>query len=354
MPCPPGYFTNPYTLRCVQATGKVGRELYERGYVSPGELQYAVAAATAYGYKQRTYRKPRITVVKDCEPGYIRSSKTRKCIKIGGKAYQELNPAGNTVVGRAFAPVPLAPVPLAPAPVPLAPVPLAPPLQKLTILPLGSSGTAPMTSKEHILDWTKRNCKFTNNLLTGNIFADDTQENLQRLVRLHDGSCMSAPALHNHITEQTKAGAIATLPHDPSSHLTVGDFDALREVQRRVNPAYKIPQTKHRPPPPEWELFATPEGDFVRLLYVDKTKAIPTATGPSYPQSSIRVDLGVLPNDGTLHTLLDAVKRQAAANKLLTPTAGGWKPTLGFPYAKSYWSRDRKTRVQKLYISLQK
>ena len=141
MPCPPGYFTNPYTLRCVQATGKVGRELYERGYVSPGELQYAVAAATAYGYKQRTYRKPRITVVKDCEPGYIRSSKTRKCIKIGGKAYQELNPTGNTVVGRAFDP----------GPVPLAPLqlPVPPPLEKPNILPLGRSGTAPATTAPH-------------------------------------------------------------------------------------------------------------------------------------------------------------------------------------------------------------
>jgi len=323
--------------------------LYERGYVNPEELQYAVAAAATFGYKQRTYRKPRIAVIKECEPGYVRSSKTRKCIKIGGKAYNQLNPiAGNTVLGRAF---------LGPEPAPLRLPGKDNPSEKPDTIPLGYSGVAPMTSKDNILDWTKRNCKFSNNLLTGHIFANDTQDNLQRLVRLHDGSCLNAPALHTQISQQQKTGAIPTLPHDPTSHLTVGDFNALREAQRRFNPAYKIPQSRHRPPPPEWGLYASPDNvsgpEFVHVLYLDKTKAIPTATGPSYPQSSIRVDMGFLPNEPGIQTLLDLLKRLEAENKLLIPIAGGWKPAFGFPYSKSYWSRERKARVQRLYISLQ-
>jgi hypothetical protein len=73
-----------------------------------------------------------------------------------------------------------------------------------------------------------------------------------------------------------------------------------------------------------------------------------TATGVEYPQESIRVDLGYLPRTGQIQNLLAILQHLDTMNKLLVPVAGGWKPTFGFPYQKTYWATHKDERIQKL------
>jgi hypothetical protein len=345
MQCPPGLILNPKTLRCVRVTGKVGRGLYNEGYVRNAEIQ-AAAHAVPFGYQPRNRnrftirkpgfllrREPKLAISKPCPPGTTRSLQTRKCIKLGGKAYKKV--FGSTPV---YEPVPSG---------------LSEP--KVAI-PLGSSGAAPLANKPALLDWTTQNCKYANNILTGRRFADDSVSNLQSIVRLHDGVCMAAPSLNSLIGAQHKAGQIATLPHDKTTHLTLGDFNALREVMQRTVPGYKIPARIHQQHPPGWELYVASDNrsgsEFVTILYVDVTKAVTTATGVEYPQESIRVDLGYLPRTDQIQNLLAILQRLDAMNRLLIPVAGGWKPAYGFPYQKAHWANNRTARMQKLNDTL--
>ena len=342
MQCPPGLILNPKTLRCVRVNGKVGRGLYKEGYVRNAEIQ-AAAQAVPFGYQPRNRftmravrpgfllrREPKLVIPKECPPGTTRSPQTRKCIKIGGKAYKKVYGPGHG--------------------------PLPPPQSGLSepkvAIPLGSSGAAPLADKPALLDWTSQNCKYANDILTGRRFADDSTSNLQNIVRLHDGVCIAAPSLNSLIGAQHKAGQIATLPHDKTTHLTLGDFKALKEVMQRTVPGYKIPARVHQPHPPGWELYIASDNrsgnDFVSVLYVDVTKAVMTASGVEYPQESIRVDLGYLPRTGQIQNLLAILQRLDTMNKLLVPVAGGWKPTFGFPYQKSYWAHHKDERIQKL------
>ena len=335
MQCPPGLILNPKTRRCVRVTGKVGRGLYNEGYVRNAEV-YAAVQAVPFGYQPRRVtqrkpgfllkREPKLAIPKECPPGNIRSPQTRKCIKIGGKAYNKIYGSHEPAYVTASEP-------------------------KVAI-PLGASGAAPLADKPIIVDWTTQNCKYANDILTGRRFNEDSTANLQSLVRLHDGVCVAAPSLNSQIVAQHKAGQIATLPHDKTTHLTLGDFKALKEIMQRTVPGYKIPARIHQAHPPGWELYIASDNrsgpEFVSVLYVDVTKAIMTATGIEYPQESIRVDLGYLPITGQIQNLLAILQRLDAMNKLLIPVAGGWKPTLGFPYQKAHWSQHKEERLQKL------
>jgi hypothetical protein len=305
----------------------VGRNLYSRGYVQPAELQYA-AAAVPYGYAPWRKNPQRPTLTRQtrkgpnvCASGYERNQITGRCIRVDGPTYRKLNP-------RILS-------------------------ESSGILPLGKAGVAPLADKSTILAWSNRNCKYKNDLLTGSVFANETPEKLQSLVRLHDGSCVTASALNEHVKDQHKTGKIATLPHAKDTHMTLDDFKALREIMRRTVPGYKIPARAHQPPPTEWQLYAASDQrsgpEFISILFVDVTKARSTASGIEYPLESIRSDLGFLPITSSLQTFLALLQRLASLNRLLTPVPGGWSPLHGFPYSKNYWSIDRTKRLKKLY-----
>jgi hypothetical protein len=195
--------------------------------------------------------------------------------------------------------------------------------------------------------------------LTRTPFAYADPAELQDLVRLHDGTCTFAPALHAKVAREHKAGIPATMPADRSSLMTLEDFSALRNTMRRRDPGYKIPGRRHQPPPPEWQLYIASDQrsgrGFAYVMYVDVTKARRTMFGIDYPLESIRADLGFIPLDlDQSQLLISLIRRAAAANKLLTPVAGGWKPIAGFPYSKQHWMKDRDFRLNNLCRSLAK
>jgi hypothetical protein len=140
--------------------------------------------------------------------------------------------------------------------------------------------------------------------------------------------------------------------------MTLDDFKALRDAIRRREPGYKIPGRKHQPPPPEWRLYVAADNrsgpDFVSVMYVDVTRGRPSRTGIDFPVDAVRVDMGFLPVTnlaGALcdpQTLVDLMQRLDAANRLLVPVAGGWKPVTGFPFTKKYWETDRNAKFGRL------
>jgi hypothetical protein len=132
---------------------------------------------------------------------------------------------------------------------------------------------------------------------------------------------------------------------------------------RRRNPAYKIPQRRHAPPPPEWQLVISRGGgsDFVRAAYVDVTRGIPGPAGVEYPADAYRVDLGFLPAHApsgaqcSSQMVQDLLMRLARSNRLLVPVAGGWKPPAGLPFPKSHWQHpNRAERFTRLCKDLAK
>jgi len=146
--------------------------------------------------------------------------------------------------------------------------------------------------------------------------------------------------------------------------MTLDDFTALRNSMRRRNPKYKIPGRKHQPPPPNWKLYVASDNrsgpDFASVMFVDVTKVVQTAAGVQYPVESVVLDLGFIPLTitGALcspRTIVDLLQQLTAANRLLTPVAGGWKPVAGFPFRRSYWSApDATERLNRLCRDLTK
>jgi hypothetical protein len=190
------------------------------------------------------------------------------------------------------------------------------------------------------------------------MFATANLETLQTLMRTHDGHCTLAPALNRHIHTAHRAGKVAALPADPSTHMTLDDFKALRETMRRQDPAYKIPGRRRQPPPPSWQLYIASDRrsgpEFASVMYVDTTKGRRSQYGMEYPPDSVRIDLGFIPVSVSADaicspkTVSEIIAHLADMNKLLIPVAGGWKPVAGFPFKKSYWEQDRAARLGRL------
>ena len=380
MSCPPGTVLNPRSLRCVRVTGKTARRLAQQGNIADyyGQQPYQGGIAGFFGRPQpqvrprpyradyigrqqqqplyygqqqqqqqpyyygqtqhrRTVRRPRIGIAAafgvpavretQCIPGFDRNPTTGRCIKIGGKTHARLYP----------------------------PVRPQPPVEELRRtssegpirLPLGSAGVAPIADKPAILDWTRSQCRNDRDPIIGIQFAAAEAAALQDIVRLHDRTCVLSGPLNAKVAAEHKAGKIATVPGNSSDHMTLDDFRALRDSMRRHNPAYKIPGRKHQPPPANWQLYIASDNrsgpDFASILYVDIDKVIQGPRGPQYPVESVKLDLGFIPIKPTgaecsPQMAVDIIQQLARTNRLLTPVAGGWKPTAGFPHSKKYWS----------------
>jgi hypothetical protein len=181
---------------------------------------------------------------------------------------------------------------------------------------------------------------------------------LQELIQLHNRTCVLASPLHTKVALEHKAGNIATVPGDTTTHMTMADFKSLRDAKRRTEPSYKLPARRHQPHPSTWELYVASDNrsgeNFASVMYVDTTKIRMGPMGIEYPADSVRVDLGyipITPIPGALcsaQMIVELVQRLDQANRLLTPVAGGWKPVAGFPYTKRHWETDKVARISQL------
>lgn len=346
MLCRPGKIVNPLTGKCIDAGGHIAHNLAQKGYIADYEARpYESRRVT------RRQRVPQVTLVEPvvCAPGFMKSPETGRCIKIGGSTYKRLFPPVQAE----------APRPVHGAAAPRPERPNRPTTEHIT-LPVGSAGIAPLVG-EHA--WALSNCNNTRDPITGQSFASADPVILQDLIRLHNRTCVLSGPLNDKVAAEHKAGQVATIPGDPRNHMTLDDFKALRNSMRRRNPGYRIPARKHQPPPPNWQLYVSPDNrsgpDFASVMYVDTTKILETPEGTQYPLDSVKVDMGFIPLkiEGALCTpqlVADLLLRLAAANRLLTPIAGGWKPVGGFPYTKKYWSTDAKMRFGKMCTELTK
>ena len=343
------------------------------------------AAAPKPAAPRRAAAIPELTGAEPCPPGTMRNPRTRRCIKITGRTYKRLAaPAVATPAVATAAPAVATAAPAVAAPAPIG-VPLRSPAprpvyrvatraatagavrtssESSTRLPVGSAAPAPIGDRNTILEWATTNCDNARDPLTNTIFAASGLETLQRMVRTHDGVCTLGPALHSHVAAAHRTGQIATLPADPSSHMTLDDFKALRNIMRREDPGYKIPGRRRQPPPPTWQLYIASDTrsgpGYATVMYVDTNKGRVTPYGVEYPPESVRVDLGFIPVSVSgpalcsPKTVSELIAHLADNNKLLVPVAGGWKAVGGFPYKKSYWDIDSAARLSRLCQDLAK
>jgi hypothetical protein len=337
MACPPGKILNPRTLRCIKTTGRRAHALAQQGDIP----EYYVQAPPEV---RRTAKKPRapslVAAEAPCPPDKERNPVTRRCIKRGGKTFRRLfqqQPA--EIRRRTNSEGPIA-------------------------LPVGSAAIAPLADKSALLAWAGAQCKNDRDPLTNQPFASAEAAALQDLVRLHNRTCVMSGPLRDKVAVEHKAGSVATIPGDPSSHMTLDDFRALRDSRRRHDPGFKIPARVHQPPPPSWQLYVAPDNrsgtEYASVLIIDAAKAIQGRAGPEYPVDSVMIDMGFIPltrMDSVCQPQMvtELLRRLAAANRLLTPVAGGWKPVAGFPFTKKYWqAADAKERFSKLCMALTK
>jgi hypothetical protein len=392
MSCPTGTVFNPHSLRCVRVTGRRAQELVRAGNIEPVEFRWRpppvalpqppVAPVFPPIYRRKTIRAPRLRApvaaanlfavpraggidrrarllgrhlfrtptegrVPTCGPGEELNPQTRRCIKVGGRTFKRIYNPPPPILQVARRTLNSAPAPY------VSEGPLR--------LPLGTAAVAPLGDRPAILGWAAENCKNAVDPLTNTVLVNADTTALQELIRLHDRTCTLATPLDRQVATDHKAGRISTVPDSPTQPLTLDDFRALRDAMRRRNPAYKIPQRRHAPPPPEWQLIITQDRrsgpDFLSVAYVDVTRGIRTPTGIEYPPEAYRVDLGFLPMrtptgaQCSAQMVQDLLMRLSRSNRLLVPVAGGWKPPAGFPFAKSHWQHahraDRFTRLCK-------
>jgi hypothetical protein len=405
-PCPPGSFRNPISSRCVKVTGRRARELYEGGVVDYGAMAAGVGVPV-YGAPQpaayrraetrrnrvidivgafagrgsssgNTRRRPRYAAVEagplpavrqvgipavaarpaapivaapvdirnqPCPPNKVRNPRTARCVVIGGRAYKEagIGPAPEPVVHKE------------PAAVLKAREVRRSSSEGRPDLPLHAAAVAPLADRATILGWAAGNCKEQKDVITGIPFRNMDATALQQLIRLHNRTCTLAPPLHAKVAAEHRVGTVATLPGQPDTQMVLADFKALRDAMRRDNPAYKLPGRRHQPPPPNWQLYVARDArsgpDYMSVMYVDATKGRMTPIGVEYPPESVKVDMGFIPIKPVTGALCDikliveTLQQLAAANRLLEPIPGGWKPIAGFPFTKSYWTRETATRL---------
>jgi hypothetical protein len=378
----PDIIFNPETGRYVKATGRKGKNLARRGVVAPRftvkapkTVHFALAppaprfAAFAAPPPPRFAAPPppraaafalppRIATVAPggpCGPGKERNPLTGRCVKHGSRVFNQLV--------KAFGPPPSAPPPPPSTfyPVHRAAAAAAPALTEPSPrLGARKTGVAPLVDRGSVLGWASTNCHNSADPLTGIPFTHAEPAALQELVRLHNGTCTFATPLDSHVAAQHKRGTLATLPDDPSGHMTLEDFTALRDAMRRHTPGYKIPGRKHQRPPATWQLYVASDErsgpDFVTVAYVDTMKGVMRADGPHYPESAIVIDLGFLPADFsgscTGPMMMSTIQRLDTAGKLLTPIAGGWKASAGFPFSKRHWEHDKKRKLDRFCLDL--
>lgn len=390
MSCPPGTILNPKSYHCVREDGRVGRELVRMGlapapawgmgaYFQPAQPQ-PQPQAYRFARLRQTVRKPRggggafgniirleraairgrappaniMAAPHSCPAGTVTNPRTGRCIKVTGRTYKQLHQKPPAVA----APVPAGAPMLAPAPVDRRALSEAPPGA-----PKGISVVAPIADRATTLQWIASNCANTTDPVTRTAFS--TQPVVEDIVRLHDNTCVAAPGLHKYVMAEHKAGHVAAIPGSRTgTTLTLDDFTALRAAMRRRHPAYKVPPRKHEPPPPTWQLYVASDRrsgtDFASVMYVDVTKAHYTAYGNEYPPDAIRVDMGYIPattppgSTCRAQTIVDLLDRLSKENRLLIPTAGGWRPIAGFPFKKDHWYSDTANRVNRLCRDLAK
>jgi len=108
-------------------------------------------------------------------------------------------------------------------------------------------------------------------------------------------------------------------------------------------------------PPPEWKLYVASDQasgpNYATVGYVDTTRGRRTAQGIVYGPDAFRVNMGVLPlfitpitGGCSIRVVVELLQRAAAANKLLVPAAGGWRPIAGFPFTKAQWEDGGKAQ----------
>ena len=363
MSCPPGTILNPRTLRCVKVSGRKAQELAKHGNIPEYYVQQPQPAYTAFLFgksprqTRRNVRRPNYYGVQQqqpffrtptaCPPGQERNPTTGRCIKLGGKTHKRLHPQ----------PQPVYQPPLFQKQLPQKEVRRRTESEAPTALPVGTAGIAPLADRATILGWAHAHCKNDRDPITGIPFVSAEAAALQDLIRLHNRTCTMAGPLNAKVSVEHKAGQVATIPGQ-TDHMTLDDFKALRDSMRRRDPSYKLPGRRHQPPPSTWQLYIASDNrsgpDFASILFVDTTKVVQGPAGPEYPVESVKMDLGFIPANitGALcapQLVVELIQRLAAANRLLTPVAGGWKPVAGFPYSKQYWSgSDAKERFGKL------
>ena len=379
MSCPPGTVFNPRTYRCIRVSGRKARNLVRMGNIpeyadgmgaffqpQPLRLRQTVrrprgpaVAAGAFGdiirIERAAVRAPaNIMAPHTCPPGTVTNMRTGRCIKITGRTYKQLHKEPAPVPARVLA----QPLALPPREVARRIMSEAPP-----IVPAGTSMVAPVTDRNAMLQWIAGNCANATDPVTRTTFA--TQPVVEDIVRLHDNTCTAASGLHKYVAAEHKAGHVAAIPGNRhATPMTLEDFTALRAAMRRRDPAYKVPSRHHAPPPPTWQLYIASDRrsgpDFASVMYVDVTKVRQTAYGVEYPPEAIRVDMGFIPAAAPLgalcsaQTIVDLLDRLAKANRLLTPTAGGWRPIAGFPFSRDHWRTDTANRVNRLCRDLSK
>ena len=366
MSCPPGKFRNPKTGLCIDSAGRTARKLVKDGNIA--DYYYRPAPVHQLYTRRQTVRKARTPTLAaafgipgahrtvPCKPDEERNPMTGHCIKKTGKTYKRLYGAP------ALAPAPAAPAAAAPK-LTHADVRRKTNSEGPIVLPVGSAGVAPLLDKPSILGWAHAQCKNDRDPISGIPFASADTAALQDLIRLHNRTCVMAGPLNAKVAAEHKAGAVATIPGDPQSHMTLDDFIALRNVMRRHDPAYKIPSRRHQPPPANWQLYIASDNrsgpDFASVHFVDVRQIVQGPAGPEYPVESVMLDLGFIPLKVTgaicsPQTIVGMIQQLATTNRLLTPVAGGWKPIAGFPYSKKYWTTDTKERFSKLCRELAK
>jgi hypothetical protein len=229
-------------------------------------------------------------------------------------------------------------------------------------VPKGYGDIAPLADRATIYDWIRANCRNRHDPLTRSAFAAEDTVALRDLVRLHNRTCAFVRPLNQKVAGDRARGHIATIP-GTQELMTDADYDALRAGMRRHDPDYKIPKHRHAPPPANWQLYLASDErsgpDFATVAYVDVTKAFMTAQGPVYPPQSMRIDLGLIPlveipGICSAQDRVNLIARLAAANRLVTPTASGWKPVAGMPYTREYWHRQSVSKLSAFCSQLSK
>ena len=343
MACPPGKILNPRTMRCIKTTGRRAHVLAQQGDIPD---YYVHAPPPVLRKTVKRYRAPSLIEPEPpCPPDKERNPVTRRCIKRKGKTARRLALR-------------------APAPQQTVEVRRRTNSEGPIALPVGSASIAPLADKPDLLAWARTQCKNDRDPLTNQLFVSAEAAALQDLVRLHNRMCVFSGPLRDKVAAVHKSGTVATIPGDPSSHMTLDDFRALRDSRRRRDPGFKIPARVYQPPPPSWQLYVSPDNrsgpEFASVLIIDVSKAIQGPTGLEYPVDSVMIDMGFIPitRDDSMckpHMVTELLKRLAVTNRLLTPVAGGWKPIGGFPFTKQYWQAvGAKERFSKLCMALTK
>jgi len=345
-----------------------------------------------------------------CPPGYFRNPQTNKCIKNGGRTQRRIERhATNTDMNEDLDETPILRYrddrsshrEYRPSHREYRP-------SHREDRPSHRDGRAshiPLGDRESMREWIASKCDNVEEPFTGKNLRGLTEEEMTSVMRTSAGTCLRADYLDEYVRRLRSSGRQVVDPLQRDKELKLSNMDILGRVVRRVIPNYRVPQktrkqkaaeqpvaerpatrrptvaerpatrrptVAERPAtrkvsklglPDSWTFFigkdARSGDDFYSVYYYDKDQQVMQENGVHIPADAIKIDIGVFPayvgptesgdKECTTNTMIAMLFKLNRKNRLIHKLGTELVPIIELPRNRAQWKTPDRAIQRKFF-----